>query len=175
MPITSTTTTRPRIYAACLASYAAGRLHGVWIDAAQPAEDIRAAIDAMLAASPVAGAEEHAIHDHEGFLGARVGEHEDLDNLSALTSAIATHGELLAGLLDHVDDLDDALDALENRYQGAFDSLSDWAASYIDDVMDVPTALAGYLDYSAWARDAVLSGDVFAVEAEGKTHVFTSV
>lgn len=41
-----------RIYAACLASYNNGRLHGVWIDADQDEDSINAEIRAMLKASP---------------------------------------------------------------------------------------------------------------------------
>lgn len=41
-----------RIYAACLASYNNGRLHGVWIDADQDEDTINAEINAMLKASP---------------------------------------------------------------------------------------------------------------------------
>lgn len=41
-----------RIYAACLASYNNGCLHGAWIDAHQDVDSIRAEIDAMLRASP---------------------------------------------------------------------------------------------------------------------------
>ena len=52
-----------RIYVADLAAYNAGYLHGVWIDASQDLEDIQAQVDTMLAASPVKGAEEYAIHD----------------------------------------------------------------------------------------------------------------
>lgn len=44
--------TTPRIYVACLAAYNSGCLHGAWIDADQPAEDIWAEINAMLKASP---------------------------------------------------------------------------------------------------------------------------
>ncbi len=47
-----TTTTNPRIYAACLASYNAGRLHGLWIDATTDVDAMQAEINAMLAASP---------------------------------------------------------------------------------------------------------------------------
>jgi antirestriction protein len=46
------TTDTPRIYVACLASYNAGTLHGAWIDAAQDADDITAAIAKMLRESP---------------------------------------------------------------------------------------------------------------------------
>jgi antirestriction protein len=44
--------TERRIYAACLASYNNGCLHGRWIDADQDADTIMAEINAMLKASP---------------------------------------------------------------------------------------------------------------------------
>lgn len=46
------TTTTPRIYVACLASYNAGKLHGVWIDCDQDVDYIQAEIADMLRASP---------------------------------------------------------------------------------------------------------------------------
>ncbi len=52
-PITHNSTAGgPRIYVACLAAYNAGDLHGAWIDADQSADDIHAAVVAMLKASP---------------------------------------------------------------------------------------------------------------------------
>jgi len=42
----------PRIYVACLASYNAGQLHGAWIDVDQSADEIHAAVTAMLKSSP---------------------------------------------------------------------------------------------------------------------------
>src|SRR5688572_9380760 len=71
-----TMTNEIRIYVADLAAYNAGHLHGVWIDATQDVEDIQAQIDAMLKSSPVADAEEYAIHDYEGFDGYNLGEYE---------------------------------------------------------------------------------------------------
>lgn len=59
--------TEPQIYVACLAAYNNGHLHGAWIDAAQEPWAIYDAVRVMLAASPIAGAEEWAIHDYEGF------------------------------------------------------------------------------------------------------------
>ncbi|RAN38199.1 antirestriction protein ArdA, partial [Hyphomonas sp. GM-8P] len=51
----------PRIYVACLAAYNNGCLHGRWIEATTP-DDIMGQVRAMLAASPLPGAEEWAIH-----------------------------------------------------------------------------------------------------------------
>src|SRR5581483_3902347 len=64
----------PRIYVASLADYNAGRLHGVWIDAAQEPDDLQLHINAMLARSTEPIAEEWAIHDFEGFNGLHLGE-----------------------------------------------------------------------------------------------------
>lgn len=63
-----TTKFEPRIYVACLAAYNSGYLHGAWIDAAQEPWSIYDDVKAMLAASPIAGAEEWAIHDYNGRL-----------------------------------------------------------------------------------------------------------
>ncbi len=62
-----------KIYVACLAAYNNGILHGRWIDATLGEDHIWEGIKAMLAASPTPGAEEHAIHDYEGFEGASLG------------------------------------------------------------------------------------------------------
>lgn len=52
-----------RIYVACPAAYNNGILHGCWIDADQDVDGIWSGINAMLKSSPIAGAEEYAIHD----------------------------------------------------------------------------------------------------------------
>ncbi|RAN32203.1 antirestriction protein ArdA, partial [Hyphomonas pacifica] len=52
---------RPRIYVACLAAYNNGCLHGRWIGATTP-DEIMEKVRAMLADSPLPGAEEWAIH-----------------------------------------------------------------------------------------------------------------
>ena len=62
-----TTQDQQRIYVACLAAYNSGILHGEWIDIEDDIDETWAHINAMLKASPVADAEEWAIHDYEGF------------------------------------------------------------------------------------------------------------
>jgi hypothetical protein len=47
-----TKTITPKIYVADLAAYNAGKLRGIWIDAAQEPDEIRAEVQAMLAGSP---------------------------------------------------------------------------------------------------------------------------
>jgi len=60
-----TTKVQPRFYAACLASYSEGILHGKWIDATDDAEGMYLEVEQMLEASPSEYAEEWEIHDHE--------------------------------------------------------------------------------------------------------------
>lgn len=89
----------PRIYVACMAAYNHGIRHGVWIDATLDPNDIRNTIQTMLKASPIEGAEEFAIHAHEGFYSLKLSERERIDHIHAIASFIAKHGELGAELI----------------------------------------------------------------------------
>src|SRR3546814_11380124 len=99
--IANTKTENPRIYVACLAAYNNGYLHGSWIDAEQDAWAIYDDVKAMLAASPIAEAEEWAIHDYEGFGNVRISEYAGFAYVSELAAFIAEHGELGLCLLAH--------------------------------------------------------------------------
>ena len=124
----------PCIYVACLAAYNASVLHGAWIDADQPADDIHAAVRDMLAASPVPGAEEWAIHDYDGFGLLRLSEWESFERVSAIAQGIAQHGHAFAAWLSYDESRDLAdIEAFEEAYRGEWDSLrayaEDWAES----------------------------------------------
>jgi antirestriction protein len=175
------TTICPRVYVACLASYNAGRLHGAWIDANQDAEVIRDTVDAMLAASPEPGAEEWAIHDHEG-LGA-IGEHESLDRVAAIGQAVAAAGEDAEALVAWLDnepgrDPDDFADV----YRGHWDTLADyveelWADQGFAELADKMAggswwSPARYIDWERMARDLELSGDVETIGSPTGVYVF---
>jgi antirestriction protein len=77
---------RPRIYAACLAAYNNGCLHGRWIDAATP-DEIRTQVP--------------AVHNHEGFEGAHLSDYASVETLSGIADHIGEHGELKARLYAH--------------------------------------------------------------------------
>lgn len=166
--------TEPRIYVACLAAYNSGYLHGAWINAAQEPWAIYDAVRVMLAASPIAGAEEWAIHDYEGFGGIRIEEYTSFDRLSALASFLAEHGVMGAALLEHYcGDLDEAREALADRYLGEHPSLADYVQEVTEETTAIPQPLRYYIDYAAMARDAELNGDLFTVStAWDAVHVF---
>ena len=168
------TAEQPRIYVACLAAYNSGYLHGAWIDAAQDAWSIYNAVQAMLRKSPVAEAEEWAIHDHEGFGEARVEEYASFEQVSALACFIVEYGAIGAALLDHYSgDLDEAREALSDRYMGEHPSLADYVQELTEETTAIPSALRFYIDWRAMARDAELNGELFAVSTGwNTTHVF---
>ncbi|WP_420331710.1 antirestriction protein ArdA [Oceanicaulis alexandrii] len=167
--------TEIRIYVACLAAYNNGSLHGRWIDAAQDADDIRAEISDMLAASPIPEAEEWAIHDHEGFEGAPISEYQGIDSVADLAAFIADHGTLGGKLIEHYGgDLDEARTAIEDHYAGEYASLAEFAQELTEQSTTIPKCLDFYIDYEAMGRDMALC-DVFAVEtAFDELHIFWS-
>jgi antirestriction protein len=177
MGVTFTTnhTTKPRIYVACLAAYNSGILHGTWIDAAQETWTLWDEVSDMLIASPIAGAEEWAIHDHEGFGGVPISTYAGLDTIAALASFVAEHGELGMALLEHCDgDVEEARATLDDRYIGSHASLADYVQEVTEEGTAIPASLRYYIDWRAMARDAEMSGDLFTVQtAYDVVHVFT--
>jgi antirestriction protein len=169
-----TETTQPRIHVACLAAYNNGYLHGAWIDAAQEPWSIYDDVKAMLAASPVAGAEEWAIHDYEGFGEVTIEEYAGFERVSALASFITEHGEIGAALLDYYSgDLDEAQQAMSDRYMGEHASLADYVQEMTEEATPIPHALRYYIDWKAMARDVEINGELFTVStAFDVVHVF---
>ena len=167
-----TSTSDIRIYVACLASYNNGILHGAWIDADQSEDEIWDAIKDIFASSPIPDAEEHAIHDYEGFYRVRIEECSNIKTVAALGEFISEHGEHGAELISHYGDLEEARTALSERYAGPFYSLKDFARFITEDTNEVPQHLMFYIDYEKMARDLEIS-DVIAIELEhDEVHVF---
>lgn len=169
----------PRIWVGCLAAYNNGHLHGTWIDAAQEPEQIRAEISEMLAASPIADAEEWAIMDHEGWAGIDIGEYESPEVISQLAELLAEHGPLFGRVVDHCGGpryLDEAIETMTERYQGTYRSLADWAESYAEDSgIECGEPWKNYIDFERWANDAEMGGDVFSIDLpDGTVAIFTN-
>jgi len=156
------------IYVACLASYNNGILHGRWIDATQDADGICEGIAAMLAASPMPNAEEHAVHDYSGMPS--MGEWPDMCAVAAAGAFIAEHGDAGLAWLDNGLDADS--DAFVEAFRGEYDSLEDYAEELIEDcgsLNSMPENLRCYFDYDAYARDLEVSGDVWTASAGGRS------
>lgn len=130
----------------------------------------------MLARSPIAHAEEYAIHDFEGFEGITISEYAGIDTVARIGAFISEHGALGAGLLEQfIGDMDQAETALQDCYHGQFGSLADYMEELTTESITIPEALRYYVDWQAMARDAEMSGDLFTVEtAHDEVHVFSS-
>jgi antirestriction protein len=173
----ATSAVSPRIYVACLAAYNNGVLHGTWIDADQGQDVIHSAVQRMLAASPIPGAEEWAIHDYEGFGTLRLSEWESFERVAAIAAGIAEHGSSFAAWVAN-DGSRDPTDhqAFCDAYRGEWDSLTDYAAEYAEtvglydavDQIDSPYVM---VNIDLLERD--LEIDLYTVESDhGTLYVF---
>jgi antirestriction protein len=164
-----------RIYVACLAAYNHGILHGKWIDALQPPDDIMDDIIQMLANSPIPNAEEWSIHDFDGFGSYQLDEYTCIKTVSEMANLIVEHGELFIAAFDYYGDIETAVTALEDNYYGEYSSELDFATELFDDcyLHDVPETLRYYIDYHAFARDLFIS-DYFSVTVDQQVHVFSN-
>lgn len=107
-----------QIYAACLASYNHGILHGEWIDATQDPDSIGHKIQVMLERSPIPGAEEFAIHDYDGFEGLELGEYESLEDLHEIARTLDDFPAVVVKHLHQEVDVEDLYETCENRFLG---------------------------------------------------------
>ena len=176
-------TITPSIYVSILADYNAGRSHGAWIPCDQGEDAALDAIRSLMATSPTLRQEgrkagEWAIHDHEGFEGVHISEHEQIDELCALAEAIEEHGPAFAAYWDYAASgvsVADCLEQFQEAYQGLYPSLEAWAEEWAEEsgLMDeIPQALRYYFDFERYARDCEINGDIFSVRVDGELAVF---
>ncbi len=165
----------PKIYVACLASYNEGEIFGEWIDADQDPEVINEEIFNMLSKSPVANAEEYAIHGYEDFGSLHLNEYEGISTVSELAMFIQEHGELGAELVAQLGHLETAQDAIENNYNGQHNSELDFAMELFDEcyLHEVPASIQGYIDYDSFRRD-LFSCDYYSIRVDGQLHIFSN-
>ena len=164
----------PEIYVACLAAYNDSQIYGRWVDATQGLDEIYKDIFEMLAESPIENAEEYAIHDYSGFGDIELGKYESIERVASIAEFIAEHGELGAALLSDYS-IEEAETLLEERYHGSYDDEVDFAYAIFEDCYSnaIPDNLMCYFDYVAFTRDLFMC-DYFSVEANNKTHVFST-
>lgn len=170
---------RPRIYLADLAAYVHGELRGTWADATLDPAELHDAAQAMLADSPVPGAEEIAVHDTDEFGCIHLHEYEDLDTVSRLANGLAEHGCGFGHWADYVGNDPDELDRFEEVYRGRWESLSDYARDLLDDLgvedqieRALPDWIQPYvtIDYEALGRDIAIES--YVVEDGGGVWVY---
>jgi antirestriction protein len=164
----------PRIYVASLSDYNDGRLHGVWIDADQTAEELHAAIQEMLGRSMTPVAEEWAIHDYEGFGSIRLSEFEGMETVARIAAGIVEHGPAFSAFAEIVGtETEDALRRFEDHFQGRYESMEKFAEQLADDLgwpeqLDrLDEAMRPYVSIDYAMLGSVLGTELYAVEADG--------
>jgi len=148
----------PRVCIQCLAAYNAGALHFEWVDADMGAEHIHERIAALLASSPVEGAEEIHFADTEDLPG--IGEYSTPEEAAAVGELVSEHGQLGLCVLREMGDLDSARRALEDGWE--VDSFEDYAWDFARDQVGDNDFLMGYLDIEKLARD--LKMDYYTID-----------
>ena len=91
-------------------------------------------------------------------------------DIEALATEHCLDAEAFAAFLEYENlELDEGVEAFQDCYSGTFASLAEWAENFADDtgMLDqVPDHLRSYFDFSAWARDAELNGDVWTADLD---------
>lgn len=164
----------PSIYVACLASYNAGYLHGRWIDLTIGFNAVWDEINAIIKDSPVEDAEEWEIHDTE-YLPKRLCK--DIQVLCNYAEHLREYGDkanLFACLCDDYD-IDEAIEALDEKYIGEYDSEKDFIYDFVDQqdfLNNLPKHVQYYFDYDSYLRDMKLNSEIDIYEINGTIHVF---
>ncbi|MDQ7903064.1 antirestriction protein ArdA [Phytohabitans sp. ZYX-F-186] len=175
--------TSPHIWVGSLADYAAGYLHGAWLDAALDPDDLAKAVQFVLRNSHERDGEEFGIFDYEGFgseVTSLLGEYPSLKTVSKIAQGIAEHGQAFAAWAAYVGpEQTEQLDRFEDHYLGEWDSMHAYAEHLLEEcegyrvVDDAPEWLRPYLkvDVEGYSRD--LGYDLHVVERpEGGVWVF---
>jgi antirestriction protein len=78
-----------------------------------------------------------------------------------------------AEVFGYYNDLNEAREALADRYSGQYASLADYMQELTEETTAIPEGLRYYIDWEAMARDAEMNGDVLTVQtAHDEVHVF---
>lgn len=164
----------PRVYVACLASYNAGTLHGEWIDANQDVHDIESDIESMLELSPVTSYGEWAIHDHDGFHGISIGEHDTVETVAKHAAILDEYGIAWAAYVDLVGEHYATEEGFTDQYHGVAESETDFASELFGDIYnteEIPEVFTMYFDYEKFARDLFIT-DYRSIEKDGELYIF---
>jgi antirestriction protein len=170
----------PRIWVTSELDAANGITHGQWIDAAQPAEQLRSDIDGLLSTSPYQAvtrkpATAWTIADARDFGDCPIGKHEDLNWVSGVAQGISEHGLAFAAWANVVEEEEHLAD-FDQSYLGHYDSLHAYIEQLINDLgynelikRTAPPSVRPYvkIDITATANDMLLGGDLYALPAIG--------
>lgn len=163
-----------RIWCGTYEKYNNGNLDGKWFDLSDYSD-----MDELTAAFQEyhgPGEHEFMFNDFEGFPKAFYGESHLDPAVWDWLELDEDDQELLAVYQDSVDQSGD-IDKARDAFAGKFDSEEDWAEEFWADtgmLKSIPVDLRSYIDYTAYARDCRLGGDMTFVRHDGETWAFSN-
>lgn len=176
-------TTTPRVWAGCLAHYNAGVLAGAWYPAVEAGDVTLERLHRDAGVRQTLDCEEVWCLDHDG-LPAGTGEmglaeaaawgelyREAEDRWPVVVAWVETGCSVAQGTGDLP-----ALDELEDRYRGTWDSFHEYADAMVDELgllEGVDETVARHFDYASWARDLAMDHTT-APAPDGRVYVFAN-
>ena len=162
------TTTGVTIYAACLASYNAGKLHGEWfdLDDCTDLDELQDQVAVMLGASSVDNATEYRIDDYEQLPYVP----GTLEQAWAMHELIQEHGDVARAALSYDQDVAYATERCENSF-GVYGSYEDIGAQQLEEY-DIPSAIEYHVDCEGLGKD--YASNYIDVEWDGSIYLFGS-
>ncbi len=170
-------TTEIRAWVADLRAYNQGHLEGFWMNCTSDPDVMRDKIQAFLQRQSEKHGEkreEYAIHDWEGPFRLKT-EHPDWDEIAELVEMLETYCD--PNMVKAARELEIPIDKMEDAYVGQAQSVTDYFARQAEDMGIAPDEddiLSGYIDWDAYARDMLCSGEYAAVQVSYDTvYIFT--
>jgi antirestriction protein len=162
----------PQVYVGTYAKYNSGSIDGAWLnlnDYSNKEEFLKACYELHKDEEDP----EIMFQDFEGFPESYYYESSLSDKLWDWLALDDQEKKILEVYLSGMGDKDISIDEVKDRYDGVYDSKSDWAYEFMEDTGGPsPEQTETYFDYEAYARDCELSGDIDFISHDGKVFVF---
>lgn len=152
-----------KIFVTNLGKYVEGELVGEWLDLPATEDEIDELMERIGIGEEY---EEVFITDFESDLNIKVGEYDNIEALNEMAEEIENLDEweleTLEALLTYFNDVDEALEKIENvRIWEGCDNMTEVAEQYAEEtglLDDVPEDLKPYFDYELYGRDLEIEG-----------------
>jgi antirestriction protein len=159
----------PSLYVGTYGKYNNGSIAGDWLNL----EDYSGPEEFYEACQKLHGPGEHEFmfQDYSNFPKSMYSESSIPEELWAWLELSDDDKELLEVYLEHVNQ-DGTIEEAKEAYRGKYDSPKDWAMEYMDETMEIPSHLRGYIDYEQYAHDMGIDAVIFIDLGSKDTWVF---
>ena len=162
-----------RIFVSTYEKYNNGRIIGQWVDLADYS-DKNEFLKACYSLNADEGDPELMFQDFEDVPEGMASESHISPEIWDYMALSESDQEIFSLYRKYIDETGDIPQALES-YLGEYSSKEEWAEEWLEEsgILDqVPECLRYHIDFSSFARDAQLGGDVYFTSDSGVTHVF---